>query len=95
MLFSYPEGVFPKLFPTGRHPALAKYGGIWYIPPYSHGTASCRASVLCPERDGMEQMEKKRSAFAQGLRDGIPIALGYFAVAFSLGIAARDAGLYF
>ena len=28
-----------------------------------------------------------------GFRDGIPIGLGYFAVAFSLGIAARRAGL--
>ena len=28
-----------------------------------------------------------------GMRDGIPIGLGYFAVAFSLGIAARNAGL--
>ncbi len=28
-----------------------------------------------------------------GFRDGIPIGLGYFAVAFSLGIAARSAGL--
>ncbi|MBR2521048.1 MAG: AzlC family ABC transporter permease [Oscillospiraceae bacterium] len=27
------------------------------------------------------------------MRDGVPIGLGYFAVAFSLGIAARDAGL--
>ncbi len=34
-----------------------------------------------------------RSAFAKGFRDGIPISLGYFAVAFSLGIAARNAGL--
>ncbi|MDD6088140.1 MAG: AzlC family ABC transporter permease [Desulfovibrionaceae bacterium] len=31
--------------------------------------------------------------FREGLRDGIPIASGYFAVAFSLGIAARNAGL--
>lgn len=29
----------------------------------------------------------------QGIRDGVPIGLGYFAVAFSLGIAARSAGL--
>lgn len=29
----------------------------------------------------------------EGVRDGIPIGLGYFAVAFSLGIAARSAGL--
>jgi len=33
------------------------------------------------------------SVFLQGVRDGIPIALGYFAVSFSLGIAARGAGL--
>ena len=34
-----------------------------------------------------------KTAFLEGLRDGVPIALGYFAVAFSLGIAARSAGL--
>ncbi len=34
-----------------------------------------------------------REAVVKGMRDGIPIALGYFAVAFSLGIAARRAGL--
>jgi predicted branched-subunit amino acid permease len=31
--------------------------------------------------------------FRDGMRDGVPIGLGYFAVAFSLGIAARNAGL--
>ena len=31
--------------------------------------------------------------FAQGARDGIPIGLGYFAVAFSLGITAKAIGL--
>ena len=41
----------------------------------------------------MKQMRKTASPFVQGIRDGIPIALGYFAVSFSLGIAARDAGL--
>ena len=34
-----------------------------------------------------------RKIFCEGMRDGFPIALGYFAVAFSLGIAARNAGL--
>ncbi len=34
-----------------------------------------------------------RIAFKAGLRDGIPIGLGYLAVSFSLGIAVRDAGL--
>ena len=35
----------------------------------------------------------KRSDVIHGLHDGIPIALGYFAVAFSLGIIAKQAGL--
>lgn len=30
--------------------------------------------------------------FTKGLRDGIPISLGYLAVAFTLGIAAKNAG---
>lgn len=34
-----------------------------------------------------------RHSFVEGLRDGFPIGLGYLAVAFSLGIAARNAGL--
>ena len=33
-----------------------------------------------------------RKVFCEGMRDGVPIALGYFAVSFSLGIAARKAG---
>lgn len=32
-------------------------------------------------------------ALQEGVRDGMPIALGYFVVAFTLGIAARNAGL--
>ncbi|MBR5351374.1 MAG: AzlC family ABC transporter permease [Prevotella sp.] len=35
----------------------------------------------------------RRSDIIQGLRDGIPIGIGYFAVAFSLGIIAKKAGL--
>ena len=34
-----------------------------------------------------------RKVFCEGMRYGVPIALGYFAVSFSLGIAARNAGL--
>ena len=33
------------------------------------------------------------AAFAKGLRTGIPICLGYFAVAFALGITCRRAGM--
>lgn len=34
----------------------------------------------------------KQTYFKNGIRDGLPIALGYFAVAFTMGIAARNAG---
>ena len=34
-----------------------------------------------------------RQVLVNGIRDGIPIGLGYFAVSFSLGIAARKTGL--
>ena len=34
-----------------------------------------------------------RKAFFNGVRDGFPIGMGYFAVAFSLGIVAQSAGL--
>ena len=37
--------------------------------------------------------DNKAQAFRFGMRDGIPIGLGYLAVAFSLGITARNAGL--
>ncbi len=36
---------------------------------------------------------QNRPAFLLGMKHGIPIGLGYFAVAFSLGIAAKRAGL--
>ena len=35
----------------------------------------------------------RRKVFLHGMRDGIPIGLGYFAVAFTLGIYARNVGL--
>lgn len=35
----------------------------------------------------------KNKVFLEGMRDGLPIGLGYFAVAFSLGIVARNASL--
>lgn len=51
----------------------------------------------------MEDIKKKNveikhgkgagSEIRAGMRDGIPIAMGYFAVAFSLGIIAKKAGL--
>ena len=36
---------------------------------------------------------RKKDWYLKGMRDGIPIALGYFAVAITLGISARNAGL--
>ena len=38
-------------------------------------------------------LQEHRIALANGARDGVPIGLGYFAVAFSLGIAVRNAGM--
>lgn len=39
------------------------------------------------------QKEEGRSWFLRGMKDGIPIGLGYFAVAFTLGITAKKAGM--
>ena len=36
---------------------------------------------------------ENRKQLREGVRDGMPIALGYFAVAFSLGIMAKNVGL--
>ena len=42
----------------------------------------------------MASMNKhNRTLFFQGMKDGVPIALGYLAVSFSLGIPAAKAGL--
>lgn len=38
-------------------------------------------------------LQENKKAFRDGLRDGLPIGLGYFAVSFSLGIMAKRAGL--
>lgn len=38
-------------------------------------------------------MNSHNKVFREGIRDGIPIGLGYLAVSFSLGVAARNAGL--
>lgn len=39
------------------------------------------------------KVKDKKKNFFMGMRDGIPIALGYFAVSFALGITAKKAGL--
>ncbi|MEE8885304.1 MAG: AzlC family ABC transporter permease [Eubacteriales bacterium] len=43
----------------------------------------------------MEEKKKisTKAWFLRGLRDGIPICAGYFAVSFALGIAAKNAGM--
>ena len=41
----------------------------------------------------MSEKNPKKTAFISGMRDGLPIALGYFAVSFSLGIQAKEAGM--
>lgn len=39
------------------------------------------------------EKHEKALALREGLRDGVPIGLGYLAVSFSLGIAARNVGV--
>ena len=39
------------------------------------------------------EQQNDRISFLKGMRDGVPIALGYFAVAFTLGITAGKAGM--
>lgn len=41
------------------------------------------------KNDNMSTANTPLRNIGEGLRDGTPIALGYFAVAFSLGIIAR------
>ncbi len=38
-------------------------------------------------------LKANRSVFLNGMKDGLPIGFGYFAVAFSLGVVAKNAGL--
>jgi predicted branched-subunit amino acid permease len=52
----------------------------------------CYNASLGQEIDYMIK-ENNKKIFTYGIRDGIPIALGYFAVSFSLGITAKNAGL--
>ena len=44
------------------------------------------------EKGIIRMSRTEKSVFTRGMRDGIPIGMGYFAVAFSLGIIARDCG---
>lgn len=41
----------------------------------------------------LTEKTKSESVFVKGMQDGLPIALGYFAVSFSLGIAMKKAGM--
>jgi predicted branched-subunit amino acid permease len=43
--------------------------------------------------DKLNKRKNNLKTFREGMRDGVPIGLGYLAVSFSLGIAAKTAGL--
>lgn len=54
----------------------------------------CGREVEVPlARHGVGPLARHAEVLREGLRDGLPIALGYLAVSFSLGIAARKVGL--
>lgn len=48
-----------------------------------------KSKLLAPELVNAERpvWAFSKKVFCEGMRDGVPIALGYFAVSFSLGIA--------
>ena len=50
-------------------------------------------SILYDLIVSMKLPENAKKEFLEGLKDGLPIGLGYFAVAFALGIAVRNAGM--
>ena len=49
-------------------------------------------AINCIGYEGIT-MNTRKQIFLKGMKDGIPIALGYFAVSIALGITARAAGL--
>lgn len=57
------------------------------------GITMDKGASACKHKKTENAISSRREVFAEGMRDGIPIALGYLAVSFSLGIAARNAGL--
>ena len=73
--------------------ALATTTGIKSIP-FSYAESKMPLPIRgFKVSTGNMSESRKKAAFFNGVRDGIPIALGYLAVSFSLGIAAKKAGL--
>ena len=54
---------------------------------------AAKAAAHFPCKGASNVSLSHRGWYSKGLRDGIPIGLGYFAVALAIGIAARNAGL--
>lgn len=55
--------------------------------------SQCASNSLKRQEKNIVLQGSHSSAFRAGIKDGIPIALGYLAVSFSLGIAAKESGL--
>lgn len=52
------------------------------------------STIFLREARNMNNKPKNRSEiFLKGMRDGLPIGLGYFAVSFSIGITAKNIGM--
>lgn len=64
---------------------------IFYVFHYDKPLRYTKLEKKSEERN-MEK-ERRKDIFIQGLKDGFPIGLGYFAVAFSLGMIIIKAGL--
>ena len=62
-------------------------GGLWYT------SIGVRKVFLDKIKQRREQTVSKGKWFFKGMKAGIPICMGYFAVSIALGIAARRAGV--
>lgn len=79
----------------------ASFGDAPFFAGIHHvSLVSTRIKVRNMSKENTKKTEMKKSDpttsrgwFARGLRNGIPICAGYFAVSFALGISAKNAGM--
>lgn len=67
-------------------------GRIFYFT-LSSRQGACYNGERFARKEETRIMSENTKAFGEGMRDGVPIAVGYFAVALSIGMAARSVGL--
>lgn len=77
--------------PAEHHPAPAQSGPEEPYPNAAAAPGQTRPSSPASEEDAAAQ-ERSRLTFRKGLRDGLPICLGYLSVAFTFGMLVAQGG---